>query len=486
MLYPLEEINLYIEKLAEIIKEVLLVDVEIIDSSYVRIAGTGKYKDRCGENTLGENLIIKEVFERGKKQVVENPGLHRICSNCSKKNSCPEKFECAAPILMEGEVIGVISLICFKDDVKKVVLDKLKEYSDFIEKMSELISLKLKESMGMLIGSIKDAHKTLGERNGNTNYLNFNSILGCDESFVRLKEKGRRIARNDASVLILGESGTGKELFARAIHFESKRRENPFIAINCGAIPEALLESELFGYAPYAFSGASKNGRDGKFKLAHKGTIFLDEIGDMPYKLQVKLLRVLQEKAIVPVGSNKMFKIDVRVISASNKNLEEMVINKEFREDLFYRLNVIPIEIPPLRNRQKDILLLTKYFTQKYSKHYGILVPDISKEVIDVFYKYEWRGNVRELENTVEYIVNVIGGDKIVRLKHLPDRIYKRKTQKESSLCTMEKSLILEALGKYGCSTSGKENAAKALGISLSTLYRKMDKYCLEKNESYV
>lgn len=488
MYYPLQEIESYVGKLAEIIEEVLKVDVEIIDRRYKRIAKTSKYNNKIGDSLEEENFIYKEVIASGKKQVVENPGFHKICSNCHKRNSCMEKFECAAPIIVDKEVIGVISLICYNDAQKKLMLLKLKEYSDFIEKMSELISLKVMENKGDFIDSINRSHKTLEERKNTYDAINFNSIITQCESFQRVIKRAMKVAKNDASVLIVGESGTGKDIFARAIHNESRRSEGPFIAINCGAIPDTLLESELFGYAPYAFSGASKNGKVGKFKLADKGTIFLDEIGDMPLNLQVKLLRVLQERVVIPVGSNKITEVDVRVISATNKDLDKLVIAGKFREDLYYRLNVIPLEIPPLRERTSDISLLSLFFMKKYSAYYGVPTPKISEEVNEKLLSYDWRGNVRELENTIEYIINVLGEDKVVLESHLPKRMKNREESSNDdikSIASVEKELILKALKKFGGSTEGKEQIARALGLSLSTLYRKMEKYNINRCEVF-
>ena len=273
------------------------------------------------------------------------------------------------------------------------------------------------------------------------------SILGDSKKIMILKSKIRKISNSSSTVLITGESGTGKELVARAIHYEGNRRDKPFIAINCGAIPETLLESELFGYDKGAFSGASSNGRIGKFELANKGVIFLDEIGDMPLYLQVKLLRVLQEKTIVRIGSNKLVSLDLRVIAATNKDLKELVRRGKFREDLYYRLNVIPIEIPPLRERKGDLELLLNSLIDKYNIEFNKSVYLIEDNVLEMFRKYKWYGNIRELENVVEFMV---------------------------SLCD-EKGIINETMLPDSFIESFHEQAAKKLGIGIATLYRRLE-----------
>ena len=293
-----------------------------------------------------------------------------------------------------------------------------------------------------------------------------------------------KIANSYSSVLIIGDSGSGKEVVARAIHAKGNRQDKPFIAINCAAIPEQLLESELFGYAKGAFSGASTSGKIGKFELANGGVIFLDEIGDMPLNLQVKLLRVLQERKIARIGSNKLIDLDIRIISATNKDITKMIENKEFREDLYYRINVIPIEVPNLNERKEDIELLAKDFINRYCTSYKIRNYILHEEVIEKFKDYEWNGNVRELQNVIEYMINVSDNNTLTK-DLLPDYLLKTEKQEKSenidciiegdliTLEELEKKYISYAIEKYGNNTKGKALAAKKLGIGLSTLYRK-------------
>lgn len=293
--------------------------------------------------------------------------------------------------------------------------------------------------------------------------------------------KIQKVTKTMTNILITGESGTGKEVVARIIHENSKRADKPFIPVNCGAIPESLIESEFFGYVKGAFTGANPQGKIGFFEQANEGTIFLDEIGDMPLTLQVKLLRVLQEKTISPIGSNKFRKIDVRIIAATNKNLEKMVEENKFREDLFYRLNVFPIDIPPLCNRPRDIEELSKYFINQYSEIFNMSPKNISKEVMNIFTSYSWPGNIRELKNVIEYIINVIEEkDSLVSLKHLPPKFINPSEKKEmKTLAEIEKEAINTLLEKYGNSSKAKEKIAKILDIGIATLYRKIKTYNL-------
>lgn len=315
--------------------------------------------------------------------------------------------------------------------------------------------------------------------------IKLESIIGESEAMKEIKRKIIKIANSTSSVLITGESGTGKEVIARAIHSNSNRKNKPFIAINCAAIPETLLESELFGYAKGAFSGASNNGRIGKFELANEGIIFLDEIGDMPLALQVKLLRVLQERKFAKIGSNKMINLDIRVIAATNKDLKEMIKEKRFREDLYYRINVIPIEIPNLSERKEDIRQLVLNFIDKYCATYSLEKININNDVIEKLKYYPWEGNIRELQNAVEFMINLVDEDNIITCDILPSYIidyYNKRNEYDLdkiiegdfiTLEELEKKYINYALEKYGHDTKGKSKAAKKLGIGLATLYRK-------------
>lgn len=312
--------------------------------------------------------------------------------------------------------------------------------------------------------------------------LGLDQIIGESEELKNLKVKVKRIASSNSTVLITGESGTGKELFARAIHMESNRVENAFVAINCAAIPDALLESELFGYIKGAFTGADPKGKIGKMEFANNGTLFLDEIGDMPIYLQSKLLRVLEQREIIRLGSNIPIPIDVKIIAATNKDLEELIKNNIFREDLYYRLNVIPFQIPPLRDRKEDIKVMTNYFAIKYSKLFKKQYVKINPQVWDKLYTYNWPGNVRELENVVEYAMNMVEINGTLKPNHLPKSIIEEDNNiiLSLSLENMEKEYIKKAFKLYGTSPEGKQKSADELGIGIATLYRKIKKYNLQ------
>ena len=301
-------------------------------------------------------------------------------------------------------------------------------------------------------------------------------IITKNNTMVELKKIITKIANSPSTVLITGETGTGKELFAKSIHYSGNRKDNPFVPINCANIPGNLFESELFGYEEGAFTGAKKGGKPGLFEIANGGTIFLDEIGELPMYLQAKLLRILQDGKVQRLGSLKATPIDVRVISATNKNLEEMIEENTFREDLYYRLNVIPLYIPPLRDRRNDIETLSFYFLEKYSVLLNKNINGISKEALSLLTSYYWPGNVRELENAIEYAVNMEEKNTI-HLKSLPDRLrntpHNIKPEK-NNLAYLEYNLIKSTLDKYGWDVKGKEKAAEELGMSLRTLYRKL------------
>ena len=330
--------------------------------------------------------------------------------------------------------------------------------------------------------NIKDMRKvrsTVYELSEKHMACTFDDIHGESPAMRKVKAEAGKMAATDSTVLIHGESGTGKELFARAIHSGGKRSRNPFIAINCAAIPETLLESELFGYDEGAFSGARKGGKPGKFERAGGGTVFLDEIGDMPLHMQVKLLRVLQEHTIERVGGLKTIPIDVRIIAATHRDLAQMVKDGKFREDLYFRLNVLPLHVPPLRRRKSDIAQLGEVFLEKYNRKIGKEIDAVGEEAMAALSAYYWPGNVRELENTVEYAVNMETG-KVIGMDSIPSGIGKMSGIRHEGgslgarLREYEKLLIQETLESSGRTLAGKKMAAGELGVSLPTLYRRI------------
>lgn len=566
---------------ANVISNITHVDVEVMDRSFRRVAGTGIFKDRINENMENESFIYQKVLESGEVMIVNNPRIDEICKDCPTKETCTETFEISAPIKLDGETIGVIGMMSNDEDSKVVITESLDDYLGLLGQVSDFIATKAYEfgdlerlmetvtaledvsrhvEQGVLIvdnddklininesakkqlglseedlnkpivikstgDSIENADEyviTIGKNNYNiignvVNLKKYNNkvrkiiifshlnhivseinknqsliyplaienIIGVSQETLRLKKEILKVSKSRSTVMITGESGTGKEMVATAIWKSSDREEKPFVAVNCGAIPEPLLESELFGYVKGAFTGADDKGRIGKFELANNGIIFLDEIGDMPLYLQVKLLRVLQEKEITRLGSNRKIPLDVRVIAATNKNLEEMVKNNQFREDLYYRLNVIPIHIAPLRERIEDIEPIIFDITKRYVKLSGKYFSKFDEDALNILKLYPWPGNVRELENTIEYMINMMNADGILNKETLPNNIlYKEDDSKEEreiyTFEELEKNEIKRALSIYGNDTFGKSVAANKLGIGIATLYRKIEKYNLD------
>jgi PAS domain S-box-containing protein len=387
-------------------------------------------------SVLENHLPIENVYHSPK------PNYHVIISGL--------------PIIIDGEFLGVVST---EQDVTEY--NKL---SKELESATTQISLLKEEMEKMQKGGF-----SLGHIQGKNPVVQNRILLA------------RHVSRTNTSVLITGESGTGKEVFARAIHDNSNRR-GPFVPVNCSAIPPTLFESEFFGYVGGAFTGALKTGKVGFFELADKGTIFLDEIGDLAPELQAKLLRVLQEGKVMRVGADKQVSVDVRVISATNRDLKKMVKEGSFREDLYYRLNVVEINLPPLRERREDIIVLFNSFLEQICRQNEMKAPDIDRNIYDILLEYEWKGNIRELKNTVEYMV-VLSDDQKITLESIPgyirDAVDSRGNAQHGdkkmvqSLVQMEKQLLEEAMRRAG---GNKVKAAKLLGIPRSTLYYKLGK----------
>ena len=347
------------------------------------------------------------------------------------------------------------------------------------------------ENFGIVcsFSNISDLLKTVNNITTGAMVMSFDSIIGNSSCLNQVKIEAEKASKSTSIVLIQGESGTGKELFARAIHFHSNRAKGPFIPINCAAIPEQLLESEFFGYEDGAFTGARRGGKAGKFELANKGTIFLDEIGDMPIHLQTKLLRVVQDYVIEKIGGKESIPIDVRIIAATNKDLEKKVLEGEFRQDLFYRLNVIPLNIPPLRDRKDDIIILVDYLLDKCNYKLEKHIDKIDDACLEIFMNYKWPGNVRELENTIEYAVNMCGSS-VIKCIDLPKRLKVPQNTLENNkskgiipIKELEKKEIEKALEYFGHSKQAITKAAEALELSRATLYRKLKEYGIKQSQ---
>jgi len=357
--------------------------------------------------------------------------------------------------------------------------------SDFLSKPVEKAQIIHAIGKALQIANLLEENRRLSH--AVRDKFEFGGIIGSSKQFKEVIEQATQLAAVDTTVLIQGESGTGKELLARAVHFNSDRRKRPFVTVNCGAIPSDLIESELFGYRKGAFTGASAD-RKGKFEIAHTGTIFLDEIGELPTNMQVKLLRVLQEREIDIVGDPRPRPVDIRVIAATNRDLQEMMKAGQFREDLFYRLSVAPLFIPPLRNRRDDIPLLIRSILDSLNQRLGRDVQ-ISPEAVDRLKSYNWPGNVRELENILERLV-IFNRSGVIRSDDLPrevaqpvfevDRVRLELPDEGFSLDQLERDILLLALQKHDWNQS---QTARYLGITRNTLIYRMQKFELREDD---
>ena len=584
----LKDIRDDIQNIAEAMLSVLNIDVTIVDEHLERIAGTGTYLEKIGDKVEGYSAF-KKCLEEQVIIYIDDSQKNDICKVCSNNGNCKEHAELCCPITLDGYSYGVVGLIAFNKEQSDIITDNAKDLTNFLGKMADLISNKLKaqikteelelekKKLEILLNSMNKAvvsidkegnidkynvkfkeifnmrddnidgenifqlldfikkpstndlkkHKTgvfyykensrnlkgiynvseiavknklkgyvidfIENKDAIKNYNKINkdykitldNIISESEIMEHTKQKALIASKSNSTVLITGESGTGKELFARAIHNHSDRADNTFVTVNCAAIPDNLLESELFGYEEGAFTGAKKGGKLGKFEIAHKGTIFLDEIGDMSLHLQGKLLRVLQERELDKIGGKSNILIDVRVIAATNKNLVELVEKGQFREDLYYRLNVIPITLPALRQRKDDIPLLIDYMIKEYAHKLNKDVIGIEDDAKKTLIDYSWPGNVRELQNVIEYSINM-SNSSLLNLDIIPNNIkskyYDEKSNKYEEIRTLEdleKEEISKALNKFKHYKKDKELVAKSLGISRATLYRKLEKYNL-------
>ncbi|WP_039057625.1 sigma-54-dependent Fis family transcriptional regulator [Enterobacter sp. Bisph1] len=579
----LMEIQPKIQKFARMLSSVLQLEVEIIDSSLYRVAGTGIFSSQIGRKLSTNSRLLHYIIETEKEKVVTHSRFDPLCKNCSNKEACNEKAFLGTPIMFNNQCVGVISLVALTREQQKRINDNIPEFSDYVRHVSNIfvsrflsdhpaggniqqIFLTMIENMdqgvlvvgndqkvkfanqtalkiigtgrGLIIGkSVQfqpltfednfkhghmqhvitfDARKELviGQLHAVQDQWLFlmafhqshstadlsavqegpqiEAMVGECRSMRQLKKLIGRVAPSPSSVMIAGESGTGKEVVARAIHKLSGRQAKPFIAINCAAIPEQLLESELFGYVKGAFTGASAHGKVGLIQAANQGTLFLDEIGDMPLTLQAKLLRTIELREIQPVGASCPVPVDIRIISATHQNLEQFIAEGKFREDLYYRLNVIPLRLPPLRERQDDIELLIHYFLNLHTHQLGLVYPGVAQEVVDFLKRYSWPGNIRELSNLIEYLVNVVPSGEVIEMTLLPPTLLSGtftpvvdlavsvtpsavQDEGATALEEMERQMIYDALSRY----SNKKQAAEVLGIGIATLYRKIKKYAL-------
>ena len=437
---------------------------------------TKKEKER-GRYKIGEGVTGK-VVESGEAMVVHDIEAEPLFLNKTRarKDLKQRKFAfLCVPIKVGNKVIGALSVdhlfkgnIPYEEDTKLLTI-----IASMVGQAVKIRDLAEKEKQAVMAENVKLKQQLKGK-------YKFGNVIYTSPAMETVLEGARQVASSNAAVLLRGESGTGKELVAAAIHYSSLRAQKAFIKVACAALPENLLESELFGYEKGAFTGAMER-RAGRFELAHGGTIFLDEIGDLSPATQVKLLRVLQEKEFQRLGGTETIKVDVRVICATHQNLEKMVKEKKFRDDLFYRINVFPVTLPPLRDRKEDIPLLVAHFTHKYNKENKKSIEGINRAALDTLMGYDWPGNVRELENVIEHAVVLCQKD-LISPKDLPANLSQGPVEVKAEGTTLpkivesiERQKIKEALEKH----KTQRKAAKVLGITERMLGYKISKYGL-------
>ncbi|WP_342512081.1 sigma 54-interacting transcriptional regulator [Sporosarcina sp. FSL K6-1522] len=422
--------------------------IQMLSQSYADFLGVHQ------ESSIGKH--VTEVIENTRMHIVAKTGKQETAELQKVNNNY--MIASRTPILKQGKIIGAVGKLLFKNVSQFTALSK---------------------RIQSLENELKMYKGVFHERNKAT-YM-FDHLIGNSTVFKDVKDQAKKVAKSDSNVLILGQSGTGKELFAHSIHNESRRAMGVFVKVNCAAIPTELLESELFGYEEGSFTGAKRGGKTGRFEAANGGTIFLDEIGELPLHMQVKLLRVLQEKEVERIGATGTIPVDVRVIAATNRNLEEMVAIGEFRLDLFYRLKVMEIHVPSLNERMEDIEMLVNYFLEKYQKIMKIRVRGISDQALHLLRGYSWPGNIRELENTMERALNMVDDEDVIESKHLPGDI----TGNHQAVSIRPLAKVLEETERNAIIAclrqlnGNKTETAKKLGISRTALYEKINKYGL-------
>ena len=471
-------------------KELILNATPFIDELYNFVKGSNFFAiltdgEGCILNVIGDEGILSDAFKfkmipgayMDEAHIGTNAMSLVLTEKIPVQVSANEhyikayhKWTCsAAPIKDDvGNIMGVLNLTGYSEFVHSHTLGMVVAAAKAIERMIEnnkKAAYKKSRRLADRILSCKAIYT-------------FNKIIGQNEKFIQIIEYAKKISDSKSTILITGESGTGKEVFAQSIHNHSDRHNETFVAVNCGAIPRNLIESELFGYEEGAFTGAKRGGYAGKFEIADGGTIFLDEIGEMPLDMQIKLLRVIEEGIINKIGSSKQIPVNVRIIAATNKDLRSEAEKGSFRKDLYYRLNVLPVHLPPLRERRDDIPLLINYFMKKASKHLEKNIVEITDSQLEYFINYNWPGNIRELENIVELIINTESVPIELLAKNTSSEIFESNVPDEClRLEYMERQHIIKVLKRYNGNIAV---AAKSLGIGRNTLYRKMNNYSID------
>jgi transcriptional regulator with PAS, ATPase and Fis domain len=455
-----------ISKVIQAFSSLLHVDIACFNPEGKLIAATEEYVRRKGMkvyvpffNTLyGHHITF-----------LHQPGKMKTCAGCHFINNCPSKAELVQDMIINGKKYGYLTFVSFSQENEKILIENKEYYIEWLSRLKEIIISILRDTDGF---KVKDYLEP-----ANTNY-----IFGNSKSLTQIHNLIKSIRNSTSSVLITGETGTGKSLLAQYLHQTSLVSKGAFVELNCSTIPESLFESELFGYVEGAFTNARRQGKQGYFELADNGTLFLDEIADLPISLQPKLLKVLQDGIIRRVGGTTAKKVNVRLIAATNQSFDELMNEKLFRSDLFYRLNVVPITVPPLRERMEDLELLVVNCLGKLQERIGKNIYSCSEEYMNLLSSYHWPGNLRELENVIEYSMN-IETETVLTKNSLPPYLlnkglldHKAEDEKEASLVEAEREVIIRKLQHFGNSHTGKQRAAKDLGISIRTLYRKIEK----------
>lgn len=496
-----------LQQVVRIISRLSGIDLYIINADYLCVAGSGFYEAAVG-CVSPRDTAIGYSLASGRPTMVADPRIHDACRDCSQKLTCRDLANYTAPISVGNRIVAAVQAVAFDSGQCAALKEKA-------EDMTEAIRLFLLQSceadsrlLTALAGSADEIDSSGLER-----------LVGESRTMRALKDDIIRCAPLDSTVLIQGESGTGKELTAQAIHDLSPRAAAPFVAVNCGAIPESIIESELFGYVAGTFTGAQKGGKAGLFEHAEGGTLFLDEIAELPLQLQVKLLRVLQERKVMRLGGRKEHDFNVRIIAAANVDVAEQARNGQFRQDLYYRLSVIPLHVPALREREGDIELLVHHFARLYARRRSEPPPYVESALLKRFTSYPWPGNVRELKNFVEYGINFRKGrsldletleERFINAEKSPsidgcenwgaesslpcpgenirikDKINNsRKNKAVSAKELSEQETLSRYLSLFGADLEGKKRTAEELGMSLATLYRKIKRYGLQEAYRY-
>lgn len=447
----------------EVVAASFAVEAVVLDVFGVCVAGTGPYKQGIGIKAPDDTTLAQSLG--GRQTMVLNPRENAACQECSQRASCRDQANYTAPVAIDGAIIASVQIVAFDEQQRMALLERAEGTFLLIMQCIRLL-WRTKKLLPVFRGEITPDEQSL------------DAIVGNSPSILYLKESILKASRTPGPILISGESGTGKELVAAALHNNSPHRGGPFVPVNCGALPEALMESEIFGYAPGSFSGAQSGGKKGLWEQADGGTIFLDEVGELPLSLQVKLLRTLQDGQIRRVGGSKFTKVNVLVVAATNRDLREEVRLGRFRQDLYYRLNVIPISVPPLRDRKEDIRALSTHFVVQQTLCDSSRMVVVDQQLMRRFMEYHWPGNVRELKNFIEYGIH-FSKDSTITWDLLADHFEtapavlgesggKLRTARDG----VSADAVRAAVRAHGQTVAGKKAAAEELGISLATLYR--------------